>query len=123
MENISDDKADITKGNEQPCSSTQADAKLKQVAVRKLTLPSTEGKSEKTLKFDSKVFVPSAASFGVGKQADPQQLFVPKVQLSSTRAVLRSLSVPMKLPEMVVDKVSDNPLKLAFAFSIEDIQV
>ena len=42
MEDVIDDKLNITESNKQPCSCKQTNAKMKQIAVPKLAVPSEE---------------------------------------------------------------------------------
>ena len=48
----------------------------------------TESETVKSLKVNSNMFVPSAVPFGVGKQADPQQVSTLTIQQPSTPAAL-----------------------------------
>ena len=66
--NIIDDKRDITESNEQPCSSSQLDAKLKQFGVAKPTVPSTESKTKKLWKLIRMCSYPVRHPFVVGKK-------------------------------------------------------
>ena len=63
---ITEDRPNISKSNKQPCSSTQVNLKSKNFTVPKLTVPPTEMRAKKTLKFDSNVFVTSVAPYCVG---------------------------------------------------------
>ena len=99
----------ITGCNGQLCSSSEADAKLKQSGVSEPTVPSRKSESKKTLEFDSNKFVPSAALFGFGKRPDPQQVSAPRIQLPSTPAVLPSVVVPMTLPKFLLDVIFGIP--------------
>ena len=74
-------------------------------------MPSIARKTMKTLEFGLNEFVPSAAPFGVGKQAEPQQVSAPRTQLFSTPAALPSVAVLMKLPKMLLDKVFSNAME------------
>ena len=74
-------------------------------------MPSAEIETKKTLKIDSNVLAPTATLFDVGKQADPQQVSAPKTPLFSTSAALPSVSVPMKLPKVVLDNCYGNRLE------------
>ena len=74
-------------------------------------MPSIARKTKKTVEYGSNEFVPSAASSGVGKQAEPQQVSAPRIQLLSTPAALPSAAVPMKLPKMLLGKIFSNPME------------
>ena len=102
--NAGHDRSDITKSTEQLHSSSEADVKLKHSGDSEPTVPSIESKTKKFLDFHLNEFVPSAAPFGVGKQADPQQVSAPIIHIPSTPAALPSVTIPMKLPKMLMDK-------------------
>ena len=97
--------------NEQLYSFTKVDAQLEKFAVSNVTVQSAESTTEKTLNFESNVFVPSPVYLGVLKQRDRQQVFANEIQLISTVLTLPSVSMPTKLHKMVFDKFCGNVLE------------
>ena len=97
--------------SERPFSSRQVVAKLEQSIEQITTEATTDVKPKKELKFGSNVFVPSNAPPGVAQTSEPKQLFGSTMQSTSAQTVSPSGSVPMKLPNMVLDKYSGDPLE------------
>ena len=96
--------------SERPCSSRQADAKLQQSIEQITPMATTDVKPKKELRFGSNVFVSSNASPGGAKTSSPKQVFGSTMQSTPAQIVLPSASVPMKLPNMVIDKYSGDTL-------------
>ena len=106
-----EDEPQAACNSERPCSSRQADAKLQQSLMQNAPSTTTNVKPKRELKFASTVFVPSNISVGVAKAAAPNHVLGSTMQPTPTPTALPSVSVPMKLPKMVLDKFSGDPLE------------
>ena len=111
LEETLDDKPSFPKLHEPPCSSKQADAKMKSLTTPKPSTLSMDGKPKKSLQFNANVFVPSAACAGTVKAASSTPGPPSTLPLGSTLAMLPPVSVSMKLPKLVLDKFDGNPLE------------
>ena len=94
-----------------PCSSKQADAKMECLATPKPSTLPMDGKSKKSLKFDTNVFVPIVAYAGAVKGASSTPRSPSTLPLGSTPGMLPPVSVSIKLPKLVLDKLYGNPLE------------
>ena len=93
-----------------PCSSRQADAEMEQSMRQTTPMSTIDVKPKKALKFSSDVFVPSNAAPVGAKTSEPKQGFE-MMQSTPAATGLPLVSVPMKLPKMVLDKYSGDPLE------------
>ena len=93
---------------EKPCSSAQADCELTANEFEPLSGKQLGAKPKKTLMFDpSKTFTP-----GQSTKAEPP--FTPSLTLPNVSApgfTIPETSIPMKLPKLVLDKFSGDPLE------------
>ena len=111
LEETLDGKPLLSKVDEPPCSSNQADAKMKCLATLKPSTLPMEWNPRKSLKFDSKVFVPSVAYTGAVKASSSTPRPPSTIPLGSTPAMLPLVSVSMELPKLVFNKFDANPLE------------
>ena len=106
-----DDKPSFPKLLEPPCSSKQADAKMKCLTISKPSTLPMDGKPKKSLQFDANVFVPSVAYAGNVKAASSTPGPPSTLPLGSTPAMLPPVSVSVKLLKLVLDKLDGNQLE------------
>ena len=101
LEDVRNDKPDIAMGNDQPCSSIQINAKWTQLEVAKPTVISRKFKT-KPRKMDS-TFSYQVRHPMVLEKSHPQRISATKLQLHSTLVALPSVSVLMRVPNMMLD--------------------
>ena len=104
LEDALDYKPAVSDYNEPPCSSKQADARMKGLETPKPIARSMEVKRMKSLKFHAIVFAPSSAYAAAVKPVVPTPVPSSALPLTSTPAVKLAASVYMKLPKLVLDK-------------------
>ena len=113
LEEAIDDKPTVSECDEQPCSSKITDAKTIRLAPTKPSVRPIDMRPRKSLKVGGNVFVPNSAYAGAVSTAMPTSVPFSAIHFFSTLAVLLCVSVPMKLPKMVLGKFFGDPLNLA----------
>ena len=104
LENALDDKQAVNDYNEPPCSSKQADARMKGLETPNASARSIAAKPKKSLEFFANVFVASSAYAGAVKPVVPTPVHSSALPLPSTTAFPPAVAVFMKLPKLVLDK-------------------
>ena len=111
LEDALDDKPAVYDYNEPPCSSKQADARMKGLETPNPSARSIAVKPKSSLKFDANVFVPSSAYAGAVKPVVPTPVPSSALPLTSTPAFPTAVAVSIKLPKLVLDKFDGDPLE------------
>ena len=106
-----DYKPAVSDYNEPPCSSKQADARMRGLKTPKPITRSMDVKPKKSLKFDSNVFAPSSAYAAAVKPVVPTPIPSSALPLTSTPALAPAASVSMKLPRLVLAKFDGDPFE------------
>ena len=107
-----DYKPAVSDHNEPPCSSKQADARMKGLETPKAIARSMDVKPQKFLKFDANVFATCSAYAAAVKPVVPTPVPSSALLLTPTPAFAPAASVSMKLPKLVLDKFDEDPLEL-----------
>ena len=110
LEEAIDDKPTVSERDEQPCPSKITKAKMMSLAPTKPSVRPIDMKPKKSLKIGGSVFVPNSADAGAVSTAMPTSVPFSAIHFFSTPAVLLCVSVPMKLPKMVLGKFFGDPL-------------
>ena len=111
VEDALDYKPAVSDYNEPPCSSKQADAKMKGLETPKPIARLMDVKPKKSLKSDANVFAPSSAFAAGKKPVVPTPVSSSALPLASTPAFVPAASVSMKLLKIVLDKIDADPLE------------
>ena len=83
---------------------------MKNLATPKPSAQSLNVKHKKSLIFDANVFIPRSACAGAVKTVMPTPAPSSTLHLAPTPADSPAVSVPMKLPKLVMEKFDGDPL-------------
>ena len=111
LEDALDYKPAVSDYNEPPCSSKQADARMKGLETPKPIARSIDMKPKKSLEFDANAFAPSSAYAAAVNPVAPTPVPTSALPLTSTPAFAPIASVSMKLPKIVLNKFHGDPLE------------